>query len=258
MKIAITGKGGVGKSTLAGILAHLAHRDGKRVLAVDADPDANLGFALGIPEDELVTIVPISQRQELIEERTGARLKEFGQIFKLNPRVSDIADQFGHDHDGIRLLVLGAIEAGGSGCACPENVFLRSLLDSIILERDEFVIVDMEAGIEHLGRSTVQGIDQLIIVVEPSATSVGTAKKIIELANQIGLSNIGLVGNKIADKDEEGHLSEQFDPHSFIGFIPYTEAIRKASMDSTRLIDTLKGKAFDAFNSIYTGLKPNQ
>ena len=114
MKIAITGKGGVGKSTLSGILAHLAHRDGKRVLAVDADPDANLGFAIGVPEAELATIIPISQRKELIEERTGARLKEFGQIFKLNPKVSDVADRFGYDHHGIQLLVLGAIEAGGS------------------------------------------------------------------------------------------------------------------------------------------------
>ncbi len=255
MKIAITGKGGVGKSTLAGILAHLAHRDGKRVLAVDADPDANLGFALGISENDLATIVPISQRTELIEERTGARLKEFGQIFRLNPKVSDIADRFGYDHMGIQLLILGAIEAGGSGCACPENVFLRSLLDSLILERDEFVIVDMEAGIEHLGRSTVQGIDQLLIVVEPTSTSVATARRIIELANQIGLADISLVGNKITAEDEEQYLRRQFDTSPFIGFIPYTETIRKASMDSNQLIDSLEGEALKAFQSIYNQLE---
>lgn len=254
MKIAITGKGGVGKSTLAGILAHLAQRDGKQVLAVDSDPDANLGLALGIPEAELATIIPISQRQELIEERTGAKLKEFGQIFKLNPRVSDIADRFGHDHKGIQLLVLGAIEAGGSGCACPENVFLRNLLSSIILERDQFVIVDMEAGIEHLGRSTVKGIDQLIIVVEPTSTSIGTARKIIELAGQIGLHNISLVGNKIASTDEQQYLIARFEASPFIGFIPHVNAIRKASIDSTPLIDILDSEALQAFRSIYANL----
>ena len=240
---------------MAGILAHLAHRDNKRVLAVDADPDANLGFALGILEDELNTIIPISQRKELIEERTGARIKEFGQIFKLNPRVSDIADRFGHDHDGIRLLVLGAIEAGGSGCACPENVFLRSLLNSLILERNEFVIVDMEAGIEHLGRSTVQGIDQLVVVVEPSATSIGTAKKIIELAKQIGLANISMVGNKFTDYQEQRFLQGKLPLETFIGFIPSTEAIRKSSFSHEPLIDSLEDKVLESFTFIYNELK---
>ena len=254
MKVAITGKGGVGKSTLAGILAHLAKKSGKTVLAVDSDPDANLAFALGVSENERANIIPIALQTELIEERTQAKLKQFGQIFKLNPDISDVADRFSYDFNGIHLLVLGAIEAGGSGCACPENVFLRNLLSDIILRHDEFVIVDMEAGIEHLGRGTARGVDLMIVVVEPTSQSVATGRSVVKLARQIGISEIRFVGNKISSESEQKYLCDRLGVQNLIGFIPYSEIIRQADRDGAPLIDRLSGELLQAFETTYTNL----
>jgi CO dehydrogenase maturation factor len=251
IKIAITGKGGVGKSTLAGVLAHLAKDSGKRVLAVDSDPDANLAFALGVPASEREKIIPIAQRTELIEERTGAKLKQFGQIFKLNPEISDVADRFSYDANGIHLLVMGAIEAGGSGCACPENVFLRNLLSNIILQRDEFVVVDMEAGIEHLGRATAKSVDLMIIVVEPTSQSIATAKSIAALAQEIGVRNIAFVGNKISAEEDKSYVSRRLVGLKPLGYIPYSESIRKSDRESTSLIDHLDHNSLTAFRNIF-------
>ncbi len=254
MKIAITGKGGVGKSTLTGILAHLASLDGKTVLAVDSDPDADLAFALGIPEEERTQILPMTARTELIEERTGAKLKQFGQIFKLNPDISDIADKYCYDFRGIRLLVMGAIEAGGSGCACPENVFLRNLLSEIILKRDEVVIVDMEAGFEHLGRATAKGVDTMIVVAEPAAQSVATAQSIVRLAADIGIREMRLVGNKIMTPKDQEYLLERLPMLKPLGFLPYSDSIRQADRDGTSLIDHLDAEIESAFQAVYHNL----
>ena len=251
MKVAITGKGGVGKSTIAGILAHLAKRDGKTVLAVDADPDANLAAALGVPETEREKIIPISQRVDLIEERTGAKLKQFGQIFKLNPDVSDVAERFCYQFEGISILVLGAVEAGGSGCACPENVFLRHLLSHIILHRDEFVIVDMEAGIEHLGRGTAKSIDLMLVVLEPSSNSIATARSIITLAGQIGIDHFILVGNKIFSDSDRAYLTEQVGEDHPLDFIPYSDNIKRAERDGVSPFEGLKSDLLRNFQNLY-------
>jgi CO dehydrogenase maturation factor len=254
MKVAITGKGGVGKSTLAGMLAHLASLDGKTVLAVDSDPDADLAFALGIPERDRSRIVPITAHSELIEERTGAKLKKFGQIFKLNPDISDIADKYCYDFGGIRLLVMGAIEAGGSGCACPENVFLRNLLSEIILKRDELVIVDLEAGFEHLGRATAQGVDVMIVVAEPTAQSVATAQSIAHLAGEIGLRELRLVGNKIMTAKDQEYLIERLPMLKPLGYLPYSDRIRQADQDGVSMVDHLDTETKSAFQTVYHNL----
>ena len=182
LKIAISGKGGVGKSTLAGTLARLWAAEGRRVLAIDADPDANLASALGLPAALRHTVHTISEERQLIEERTGAKVREFGQIFSLNPEVSDIADNYATHYAGVDLLVLGAAQRAGSGCACPESVLLKSLVRELVLRRDEVVILDMEAGIEHLGRGTAMGVDVMIAVVEPGQRSVETAHRVREMA----------------------------------------------------------------------------
>jgi len=254
MKVAISGKGGTGKTTLAGILARLFRTDGYKVLAVDADPDANLADAIGIPPEKQKKIKPVSVQQRLITERTGARPGEFGQLFKLNPKVSDIPDELSIDFQGIRLLVLGAVQKGGSGCACPENVLLKRLLSEIILYRREVVIVDMEAGIEHLGRGTAKSIDKMLICVEPGSRSIETARTIIRMGKEIGIRNFGIVGNKIRDKTQEDWIEKQFESENFMGFLPYSETILESDIQHQPLFDMLEPTLLDTFWHIYQHL----
>ena len=251
MKLAVTGKGGTGKTTIAGILAHFLRDDGYTVLAVDADPDANLASAIGIPPDEAASIIPISRRRELIKERTGAEPDRFGQLFKINPVVSDIPEEYTVEAEGIRLLVLGAVQKGGSGCACPENVLLQSLLSEIMLNRDEAVIVDMEAGIEHLGRATCKAIDKMLIVVEPGMRSVVTAKTIIRLAMDIGVTSFGIVGNKMRDEAQAAWVRAQFPSTQIVGMIPYSETIQRADLQGLPLVKTLDGDLKAKFMEMY-------
>ena len=184
MKVAVTGKGGVGKTTFAAILARLYADEGRSVLAADVDPDSNLGLALGLTEEEVSSIVPISKMRDLVEERTGAnRLNRF---FKMNPQVSDIPDKYSRDINGVKLLVMGTVETGGSGCVCPEHVMLKAIMESLVFRKDDVVVMDMEAGLEHLGRGTAGMMDQFIVVVEPGARSVQTYGNVKRLAADLG------------------------------------------------------------------------
>jgi CO dehydrogenase maturation factor len=202
MKIAITGKGGVGKTTLSALLAHIYSTEGKKVIAVDADPDANLAAALGITKEELNTIRPIADLPDLIEERTGVKPGTPGGIFKLNPKVDDIPEGFGYKIENIILLVMGKSRSAASGCYCPESALLRRLLKHLIVERDEVVIVDMEAGIEHLTRGTSEGVDGFIVVVEPGQRSVQTAQTVMRLAGELGIKKIFAVANKVRNEND--------------------------------------------------------
>jgi CO dehydrogenase maturation factor len=251
LKVAVTGKGGTGKSTLAGVLAHLFRERGASVLAVDADPDANLASALGVPREEAKRLLPISARRELIKERTGANPSEFGQLFKLNPTVADIPDEYSLTYRGIKLLVMGAVKKGGGGCACPENVLLRSLLEEIILRRDEAVIVDMEAGIEHLGRGTARAIDRMLIMVEPGSRSVETARAIMRLASDIGIGRFGIVASKVRTADEGEWIRGQFPAGLVLGNISYSETILDADRRELPLIDHLDGPLRQEFESVF-------
>jgi CO dehydrogenase maturation factor len=254
MKLAISGKGGTGKTTLAGILAQLFRNDGYEVLAVDADPDANLAAAIGVPSERQNKIRPISAQRQLIKERTGANPNEFCQLFKLNPTVSDIPDDFVLNFQGIKLLVMGAVQKGGEGCACPENVLLKSLLSEIILHRKEVVIVDMEAGIEHLGRGTAQSIDKMLICIEPGSRSIETARAIIKLGKEIGLQDFGIVGNKMRNKKQGDWIGKQFDAEMLFGFIPYSNTIQEADIQQKSLFDVMGTDLSNAFRHIYQKL----
>jgi len=254
MKLAISGKGGTGKTTIAGILAHYFVNNGYKVLAVDADPDANLASAIGIPIAQASSILPISEQRKLIEERTGARPREFGQLFKINPTVNDIPDKFSQEFCGIKLLVLGAVRKGGDGCACPENVLLNNLLSEIILNRNEVVIADLEAGIEHLGRATAEHVDRMLIVVEPGSRSIETAKTIIELGKEIGIRRFNIIGNKIRDKTLELWLEKQFSKELILGTISYHDIIRDADLLQKPLINLMDKRIKDEFDNIYESL----
>jgi len=229
MKIAISGKGGVGKTTFASFLIKALADQGKKVLAIDADPDANLAQALGVKGAE--DIVPISEMKALIEERTEAKIGSMGSFFKLNPKVDDLPERLSVRIDGVRLMVLGGVKTGGSGCICPESTLLKALVRHLVLARDEVVILDMEAGLEHLGRGTAMAVDRLIVVVEPGRRSIETAHHIQSLANDIGLKKISLVGNKIRqDKDKDFLLSHVPDIE-FLGFIPFGSNIIEADLE---------------------------
>lgn len=230
MKIAITGKGGVGKTTLAAGLAILFSGRGEKVFAIDADPDANLALSLGFPNPS--QIKPLIEMKQLIEERTGTKSGGFNPYFKLNPRVDDIPEKYFACHKGIRLAVMGTVRGGGLGCACPENAFLKALLGHLILERREIVILDMEAGIEHLGRGTARGVDKMIIVVEPGTRSIETASRIKHLAEDIGIKDMAIVGNKIRHNSDEEFLKAHMPDFSFLGFIQYDEKILEADLNN--------------------------
>jgi len=228
MKIAVTGKGGVGKTTVAAILARLYSQQGDFVLAVDADPDANLASAIGFSESEILKIQPLCSLSSLIEERTGARPGAGGGFFKINPRVDDVVDRFGIQFENIRLISIGKPKPGGTGCYCPENVFIKSLVTHLILKKNELLIVDMEAGIEHLGRGTAKAVDALLVIVEPGKRSLQTAKEIRILASDLGILKIFLVANKLHQNQDENFFRENLSNFEIIGFLPFDKALIEA------------------------------
>jgi CO dehydrogenase maturation factor len=235
MKIAVSGKGGVGKTTLAATLARLFKEEGKKVLAIDADPDANLAGALGFerPED----IVPISEMRELIAERTGTEPGSYGRVFKMNPQVDDLPDTIAKEVDGLKFMVLGGVKKGGAGCVCPESVLLKNLVMHLVLGRDDVVVLDMEAGLEHLGRATSTGVDHLIVVVEPGRRSIDTAEVVRSMAADLKIKNVSVVGNKIRGDKDEAFIREHLGDFNILGFIPYTDEIIEADLEGRAVYD---------------------
>ncbi len=235
MKLAVSGKGGVGKTTFASLLIRILNARGKHVLAIDADPDANLAAALGIADAD--KIKPISEMESLIFERTEAKPGSIGGFFKLNPKVDDLPDSLSIKLDNIKFMRMGGVKKGGSGCICPESTLLRALINHIVLARNEAVVMDMEAGIEHLGRATAQAVDKLLVVVEPGRRSIDTANHIKRLASEIGLKNIAIVGNKIRNKRDEEFLQKHLSDFEFLGFIEYDDALIEADLDGISPFD---------------------
>ncbi|MCU0240829.1 MAG: AAA family ATPase [Vicinamibacteria bacterium] len=222
MKIAVSGKGGVGKTTIAAYLARGLQAAGRRVIAVDADPDANLASALGYRGAAIATL---ADNKALIEERVGGG----AGLMKMNPRVDDLPDRLSVVIDGLRLLVMGTIERGRQGCACAANVLLRELLGHLVLAADEDVVVDLEAGIEHLGRGTAEGVDRMIIVVEPGAASLQSAAHIARLARDLGLARLSVVANKVVDREDEAFVRDGLRDLPLIAVLPFDREVERAA-----------------------------
>lgn len=230
MKLAISGKGGVGKTTLTALLAKAFSNKGYRVLAIDADPDANLAAALGLEDPD--SIQPIAEMGELILERTGVKPGTIGGLFTMNPKVDDLPEKLSAEVHGIKLMRMGTVKKGGGGCVCPESTLLRALIQHLLIDSKEIVLMDMEAGIEHLGRGTAGFVDRLIIVVEPGRRSLETAEKIRQLASQIHLEKIAAVGNKIRTEADSTFILENMRGIPVIGFLPFLESIIQADRES--------------------------
>jgi CO dehydrogenase maturation factor len=228
MKFAISGKGGVGKTTLAALLAQVYADGGRDVLAADGDPSPCLAGALGFPEGLRAKLHPIAEMDALIEERTGAKPGTVGGFFTLNPRVDDIPERFSVRHRGVRLLEMGSVDLGGAGCICPESAMLKTLFTHLLFRKDDVLLLDMYAGVEHLGRATVDFVDAMLVVVEPTRRSLGTAAQIKKLANDIGLTRLWLVGNKVRSEEEATFLEAESPGIPVLGNLPADMAVQEA------------------------------
>jgi CO dehydrogenase maturation factor len=244
LKVAVGGKGGVGKTTITSLLARcLAADKANTVIAIDADPVANLAAGLGIPEDQPIT--PISELSELIYERTGAKPGTMGGFFTLNPKVDDIPERFSQERDGVKLLVMGTVKTGGSGCICPESTILKALMTHLVLYRQDIVIMDMEAGVEHLGRATSGSVDALVVVVNPGARSRAAAGKIRKLGQDIGIKRIVVLGNRVKGQEDEDLIRNSLPEYEILGFLPEMPEIITADRAGVR-----------PFENIYDAPKP--
>jgi CO dehydrogenase maturation factor len=238
MKIAVTGKGGVGKTTLSAVLARLYAAEGKKVLAVDADPDANLALALGVTPEEAAGIMPVAKMEELIAERTGAGKESYGKFFKINPRVDDIPDRFSLEKNGVKLLIMGTVKAGGGGCVCPEHIMLKRVISHLVISRDEVVIMDMEAGLEHLGRGTAEMMDRFIVVVEPGERSIQTFQRLKPLAADLGIKKVSAAANKVRSPADEAFIRGRITEDELLGFIHYHDDAAAADLAGLSPYDT--------------------
>jgi CO dehydrogenase maturation factor len=250
MKIAITGKGGVGKTTLTALLAQSYADMGRQVLAVDADPSPCLAGALGFPPELREELKPIAEMDTLILERTGARPGTVGGFFTLNPRVDDIPERFSVLHRGVRLLEMGSVEVGGSGCICPEAAMLKTLFTHLLFREDDILLLDMYAGVEHLGRATVDFVDAMLVVVEPTRRSLGTAKQIQKLANDIGLMRLYMVGNKVRNEEEAKFLESESKDIPLIGYLPADLKVQEADRLGVPVYDYVESLKLSTENII--------
>jgi CO dehydrogenase maturation factor len=254
MKIAISGKGGAGKTTLAGVMARILADEGRKVLAIDADPDSNLASAIGLPKEVLAKLSPIASMTSLIEERTGAQKGSFGSMLKLNPKVDDLPDEMGVSYQGVKLLLLGCIPQGGGGCFCPENVLLKNLVHYLFVKREEVVIVDMEAGLEHLGRGSTGYVDALLIVVEPGQRAISTAKQIKKLGEDLHIKNMMIVGNKVTSDRDRKVIEVSLSDIPILGYMSFNTKILLADQEGKSPYD-MDEKIRSEVRDIFTELE---
>lgn len=250
MKLAISGKGGVGKTTVAATLVKLFAQKYKTVYAVDADPDACLAAGVGIPEDIINNAKPLVEMKEVIDSKSQGG----GAFFSLNPNVDDVLEEYCIKLDNIRFLRMGGIKQGGAACYCRENSFLSNVIGSMLWDKDSVVILDMGAGIEHLTRGTARAVDVMLVVVEPSKNSVNTARLVKKLADELGIQRTMIIGNKVRNPKEQEFIAKHFEADEILGFIPFDENIWESSMDQGPAAE-LGGELLRSMQEIYKKLE---
>jgi CO dehydrogenase maturation factor len=256
MKIAIAGKGGVGKTVIASGIAWSLARAGYTTIAIDADESPNLALSLGLSQEEAARIVPILENDELIRRKTGT---DFSGVYNLNFSVDDIVRDFSIPTPaGVHLLIMGAVKSMGSGCACPANSLIRAMLHHLVVERDEAVVLDMEAGVEHLGRGTAEGVDWMLVVSDANKKSLITAVAIANLAREAGIPHIAILGNRIENNVQKDIVSAFANQYNLplLGVVPFDCAVMQAGIQGSSIL-TLDGtSAFQAIEKIRCQLTP--
>jgi len=246
MKLAISGKGGVGKTTIAATLTRLLASDRKVVYAIDADPDACLAAGVGIEEEIIKEHKPLVELRDIINKKSAGG----GAFYTLNPNVDDVLEDYCITKDNIRFLRMGGIKKGGEACYCRENTFLSAVVSSLLLDKDDAVIMDMGAGIEHLSRGTARGVDMMLVVVEPSKNSVNTAKLVQKMADELGIKKVKIIGNKIRNDKEREFIASQFPAEDLLGFVAFDEVVWESAMDKGPAAE-LGGQLLDSMKEIY-------
>ena len=237
-KIAVSGKGGVGKTLFVSLLAYVLAEAGQKVYAIDADPDPTLAQALGFPRALSADVVPIVAMADLIEERTGARPGQSGAYFRMNPRVDDIPARFSVSHRGVHLMQMGSVRGAGMGCVCPENTMLQALATHLLLRERETVILDMVAGLEHLGRGTASAVDAMFILVEPGRRSLDVAHDIARLAGELHIPSLWVMANKVRSEEDLAFIRSGLgDDMRLAGWLPMDDRAIQADMEGVALYD---------------------
>ncbi len=233
MKLAISGKGGVGKTTIASALIKVFAAKRSAVYAIDADPDACLASGIGIPDQEAQSIKPVVDMRDLIRSKSGG-----GAFYVLNPKLDDAVEEYCYRHGNVWFLRMGDVKKGGSECYCRENTFLHALISSLLLDKGEVVVMDMGAGIEHLTRGTAKGVDMMLVVVEPTKNSINTAHRVQEMAGDLGIKNVKIIANKIASEKQKQFIAKSFPDGDVLGFIPFNDILWANTMESPDKVES--------------------
>lgn len=249
MKIAVSGKGGVGKTTIASSLVKLFAKSHEMVYAIDADPDACLAAAVGIDQETIENLTPVVEMKDIIAEKSGGD----GAFYSLNPEMDELFKDYSIEMDNIRFFRMGGIKQGGSACYCRENTFLNAFVSNLLFDKKSAVIMDMGAGIEHLTRGTARSVDIMLVVVEPSKNSVNTANLVKKLAFDIGIKKVRIIGNKIRNEKEKEFIKNSFHAEEILGFVSFDEDVWDSAMDKGPA-SNLQGALLDSMKKIHDQL----
>ncbi len=260
-RVVVAGKGGVGKTSLTALIARLLSRRGHRVLALDADPQMNLPYALGLPDEQARALVPLSRNRDYVEEKTGASSQSgWGLFFRLNPDARDAVERFGvPGPDGVRLVVMGTVVQPAAGCLCPENTLLAGVVEAVALREGEAILMDTQAGVEHFGRALAKGFHHALVVTDPTFNGIQVAVHAARLAKEMGIPAVHLVVNRVRDGTELQRSRDRLEaeggfPFASSHFLPHDEALLAAEPAIDPLLEQAGSPFMQALDGVIGAL----